>query len=654
MKNVNASWVEAIAAKAGVGVTEVQAVLDKHRITASPVLPSPRRLKLQRIAFSGVKDGTEVDGPFEFAWDDLEHGLWALLSDRNLRGKSSVLEVVHWLLRGRPTSNLQQDIRRWIHKASVRFSLDDIVHEVDVDARGETRGTLIRMGRSGAKPSKLAEFGSDVDFESVMSDFFMKAFSMDALAAWQSSSTKEDELGHAVSHGWAAFSGAMFIGTNYEALLGDLPVAIGLNPRLIQMYLGVPWVTTFAASSAAYKAAQSAIDAAARKASRDAESKNERKSDLLAQLEAKEDELRSIPSDEEVRNNLGVLNAEYAQVKRREQTATRRLENDSQAISQARALYNSDRQELQTHHESVAAGAVFRLLDPTFCPRCDTAISEQKKKRENSTHSCSVCGEHTHTDEDALAVQAELDKRVKASKAALDAAETALGAAKDVSEQLRSSALDLQTRIEHETTKLGSYERQQELKRDIAVLQGRIDEVGFSSNSAPEGVVSEDLKILAAIVSETENRVKAVRGNLLNDVSERIVHYAQQFGMRNLTNATLGANATLALVKGRTNTSYSKVTPGEKLRLKVATILAMVEVGESNGVGRHPGLLMIDSPAAQEVYQGDLDALVSGLQKVSSDIVHFQVFVAGRTSDAITQHVPNSHRREALDGGFLW
>jgi hypothetical protein len=80
----------------------------------------------------------------------------------------------------------------------------------------------------------------------------------------------------------------------------------------------------------------------------------------------------------------------------------------------------------------------------------------------------------------------------------------------------------------------------------------------------------------------------------------------------------------------------------------------MLEIGEQKGVGRHPGLLMIDSPGAQEVSQGDLDALVSGLQSVTKDIPHCQIFVAGRISEAITHHIPPSNRREALGGGFLW
>ncbi len=88
------------------------------------------------------------------------------------------------------------------------------------------------------------------------------------------------------------------------------------------------------------------------------------------------------------------------------------------------------------------------------------------------------------------------------------------------------------------------------------------------------------MKALSAILAETDSRVRAVRNDLLKDVSTRIVHYPQRFGMHTLTGATLKANAVLSLVKGGTNTFYSKVTEGEKLRLKVATILAMLEIGD--------------------------------------------------------------------------
>jgi hypothetical protein len=130
MAQPNGEWLDVIAARAGWDTSRIESALASHHIVPAPVLASPRRLMLVEIAFSGVKDGVVDDGPFEFRWDALGHGLWAMLTDRNLRGKSSIMEVVRWLLRGRPSSNLQDDVRRWIHKARLRFLLDDVNHEV--------------------------------------------------------------------------------------------------------------------------------------------------------------------------------------------------------------------------------------------------------------------------------------------------------------------------------------------------------------------------------------------------------------------------------------------------------------------------------------------------------------------------------------------
>lgn len=332
----------------------------------------------------------------------------------------------------------------------------------------------------------------------------------------------------------------------------------------------------------------------------------------------------------------------------------KRLSNEIQAEEESRLLSLADRKELQAHLDSMAAGAIFRMLDPTYCPRCDNEISEAKKKLEHSTHACSVCGEVTETDEDAEAIKGDLEQRAKASKTAYDKAAKAVSSIREQLASSKTSSNSLQAQIGAVTAQLGSYQRQQDLAREIAVLEGRLAEAKRDVFQIGADHQPDEIKALGAIVAETENRVKAIRDDLLKDVSARIVHYARLFGMHALTEASLKPQAALFLVKGGTSTSYSKVTAGEKLRLKVATILAMLEIGEQKGVGRHPGLLMIDSPGAQEVSQADLDVLISGLQSVAKDIPHCQIFVAARSSEAITNHVPSANRREALDGGFLW
>ena len=110
----------------------------------------------------------------------------------------------------------------------------------------------------------------------------------------------------------------------------------------------------------------------------------------------------------------------------------------------------------------------------------------------------------------------------------------------------------------------------------------------------------------------------------------------------------------LKLTKGGEETSYSKVTEGEKLRLKVATVLAMISVGEKKGVGRYPGLLMIDSPGAQEVASKDLEQLISGLEDLSNELEHIQVIVASISSDAILNHVDESRLKQSHADNPLW
>jgi hypothetical protein len=574
-----------------------------------------------------------------------------MLTDQNFRGKSSIMEVVRWLLRGRPSSNLQDDVRRWIHKARLRFLLDDVEHEVRIEAQDAVKGSLVRLS-SGAEELALAKFGSDREFEAVMADFFMRALSMDTITSWRDSGNP-DKSGQAVSHGWVAFSGAMFIGTNYDVLLGDMPVASGLNARMMQMYLGVPWVSTLAAAKSAQQEVQNAADLRARHRAQGQTARRDRVDLISAELEDKRRELSGLPSDQQVRDRLSSLSTAYADKKREEQAEQQRIELEAAALHQVEAAYQECRRDLLTHLDSMAAGAVFRMLDPTCCPRCDHSIPDSRKRQEKATHACAVCGESMSADVDAEVLRSELEDRVKASRAAREKLVAGLEAATTRLAGVQSALVTLQDQIDESTARLGTFARRQELLTKVAMLEGRLQEAELEPGQEDEGK-EDDLPILKAVVAETEDRVKTLREDLLKDVSARLVEYARSFGMRNLSLASLQGNANLSLVKGGVSTSYSRVTKGEKLRLKVATVLAMIEVAEKRGIGRHPGLLMIDSPAAQEVSPNDLDELVAGLQSVSESIPHIQVFVAGRTSAAITEHVPEKNRREALDEGFLW
>ncbi|HBT31890.1 MAG TPA: large ATP-binding protein [Pusillimonas sp.] len=648
-------WLQAIATRAKVDAADVEGVLSAHRIQPSPVLAEPRRLVLREIEFSGEKDGVEDAGTFEFSWTNLDHGLWAMLSEQNLRGKSTIIEIVRWMLRGRPSNNLQDDVRRWVHAVRLTFFLDSDEYEIVAKTQGEPIGSLSRIRSihiTGSEPDKtvLADFSTDDEFEAVMVDFFMRMFGMDLISTWRQ---KKEEEGQSVMHSWVAFSGAMFIGTNYDVLLGDMPVTTGLTSRLMQMYLGVPWVSTLATAKTAHHIVDQAVQGAARKNEQEHKVIEERITSINAQLIEKRAELNKIPSDEAVRKAIDADANELADVRRQERIMAEHVERSITACRELNAIHQEDRRDLQTHLDNMSATAVFRRLEPKCCPRCDHTISKMKKELEISTHSCSVCGELVTNSEDGEAIKVELQERVAASEAAVASAQTKKKDAEGELTDLRETIDLLQNRLELASKELSSSVRRQDAALAVAALEGRLEEASMSPTAHVDDR-SGELKILNAVLTETDARVKAVRDGLLADVSVRLVEYAQAFGMENLSNADLKGNASLSLVKGGVRTSYSKVTEGEKLRLKVATVLAMIEISEERGIGRHPGLLMIDSPAAQEVSPDDVDQLVAGLRSVFTKLPHFQVFVAGISSKSITDHIPEANRREVVGDAFLW
>lgn len=648
--NINGStdWITSIALRSSASPEAIHSILIDKGIHPAPVAGSPRRLLIKRIAFSGVKTGVRNAGPFEFEWSDLSCGLWAAMTDNNLRGKSTVLHMILWLLRGRPPMKFQDDVKGWLSHASLSFTLDQDEYEVSIETTPQASGRLVRRG--SPSDHSMAHFHDDNEFEAVMADFFLRELSLGIVTNWVTAPNGEG--GRAVVHGWPALSGALFIGTDYSSLLGDIPPSTGLPLRLLQMYLGLPWISTLTAAKAAQSGAKRELDALeirkrAGQAARDA-----RMAMIGRELNEKRSELAGMPKDSDIRAKLDQLGSTYIQLKSDEFVLLERLSRIELSISQAEVSYASDRQELAAHIDAVAAGAVFRMLDPSCCPRCETRIQEDRKKSEKLTQACSVCGESISEGIAENATLCGLEAAVGASRSALKSARSLKLSCEEQLKNVRQLIEENRDATDTLSKSMATVGARYSLETQILVLEGRLNEASYEGD--PTGDAESQSHIVDAIVVETEQRVKSRQAALLGEVSKRITVYAQRFGMEALSSASLKANLNLILEKGGQKTSYSKVTPGEMLRLKVATVLAMISVAEEMGVGRHPGLLMIDSPGAQEVSPKDLAALVTGLDGVAHEFKHLQLFVAALASEAITSHVATERTLHAHDDAFLW
>ncbi|MHA3700902.1 hypothetical protein ACXR2U_01855 [Jatrophihabitans sp. YIM 134969] len=139
----------------------------------------------------------------------------------------------------------------------------------------------------------------------------------------------------------------------------------------------------------------------------------------------------------------------------------------------------------------------------------------------------------------------------------------------------------------------------------------------------------------------------------METLSTRITDLARSFGMSNLTAVSLDGGARMKVTTGGQDTSFSKCERGEMLRLKVATAIALIEQAHASGVGRHPGLLFVDSPGSEEMDDDDFDTMIGSLNEAAtaSDI---QVVVATRHVNSLVELLDTPRLRIARGTAFVW
>ncbi|MFD1034095.1 hypothetical protein ACFQ15_05465 [Sphingomonas hankookensis] len=143
-------------------------------------------------------------------------------------------------------------------------------------------------------------------------------------------------------------------------------------------------------------------------------------------------------------------------------------------------------------------------------------------------------------------------------------------------------------------------------------------------------------------------------GSSLDRLNTEILALARQLGVPMLEEVNLNTNASLRLTKGGEPTTFSAVTAGERLRLRIATAVALLRVGQERGLGRHPGLLIVDSPAAEEVSPNDLTAVLCELQTIAQETEGLQIIIGSANARAIVAQLGEQWCRSAMGDDYLW
>ena len=648
------SFPDAVAERSGHAVADVTRVLAEARVPTSDTVGAPHRLRVTRLAFTGKKAGLltdDIDFDQEFS-----SGLWALTSQRNDAGKTSILEIIMWCLRGHP-KKLQDDVRAWLHNVRLEGTVDDDPFIVEFDVtEGIPTGSL-------TCGTDVRPFASDAAFADTLSQFMMERLGFDTFQLWV-------EGQGVATHRWPSYSTVLYLPREAEgAVIGDM-AGNGVAQRLVQLFVGIRWARTYSACQAALRQAQSAA------ANRDEEQETLQRV-ASSTVTAKRSELDTVkikraalpnelPSEADIaaaNANWMALITQHAKVV----SSHHEAERDAKA-AQRRAT--RERKRLTDITEAALARRLFHGLDPAKCPRCSTEIGPDRKEAEKVNHACAVCDRELDLDLDVEIDDAPIDaeeadeagssetlQQLVADLEALAAAEkqTVAILAGQVT-TLAKQVTAAETLVERYSSMGAQVDQRRALETQAAALEAVIAELRNLTGDAPEPPPPPEdhakLEILQAAMSEAKARRDAGFSAVVDEVNAAILDLARRFGFATLEETKLNLAAQLRLVKGGAATSFSHQTPGEKLRLRIAVVVALLRVAHKFGVGRHPGLLLIDSIGAEETEPGNLAEFMRELGAVTSEL-GIQTIVASARPEILT-HVPANQQLSVTGSGYLW
>lgn len=641
---------EAVAAKAKVTAATVDLVLDDVGAKDEHVSRRADHLAIRRLMFSGAKNASGYDdGPYTFEWKDLGPGLFAALSDgRNQVGKSTILEVMLWGLRGTPRS-LKPEVRSWIDTVELEFTIGAYRYCINyTDFEAVPRGKLVLQSPGPARILKT--FEGDEKFESVMGDLMMERFALQPIPNVSHGGEEANEY----VHSWSAYAASMFIEGSHPAILGDVTVG-ALWWRMLHLFVGMPYAALHMALRNAVTLEQAQRDGAA-----GAKAKQDNYSAELRRAEADrkplEERLKKLSAGALELDEIDALSARHAQLSWEGAELQAKVAQTERNVAALRQEKDEARATQRRLNDGAASKRIFAGLKPVCCPRCAESIPDSRSLNEESAGRCAVCDRATLQDD----TEALNDAIIAAGErvASLASAEST---ARAMMETLRGQAQALEDQRSQTAQKLKAYDEQaaklrerREVEGQLLKLAGAIEQLRALMTKSRADRPSEDrLRIIRSAESIAETRMKDASADLFRDLETEVVDVARRFGFRGLQAISIKGNKIQLTVSG-VGSSYSKQTAGQRLRLRIALVIAMIRMAHRSGYGNHPGLLLIDSPGSEELSDEDLVAMIEEIRLVTNETPNLQIFLASARAGILAPTIDAKHVRLPAVGGAMF
>jgi hypothetical protein len=454
-----------------------------------------------------------------------------------------------------------------------------------------------------------------------------------------------------------------------------------LSVRLMQMFIGTDWVPVLATAStvAGSLEAQQKVAAERKKTATDA--LEGARADAQNAVKAVKAKIATLPKGTPDPAKLAQTNARLGDLVRQMHTLETQLLSQSVAADTVRQQLKAAKARHHTEYEHALLTKFFHQMEPTVCPRCTAGVTDERRAAEPDEHKCSVCTSDLNlealkanvvvadsVDEAVATALVEATAAVSDEATEEPAPRTEIEALEEADERVEAVMAELRKQIDElqvthdglvaETTLDATLAQAVEDRRLLDIELARAEGAAQALAAPVAPVDPSPVDPVQFAVAEAAEKVLSgwVKGHqdpLLAKISSEIERLVVNFGADSLSNIRLDGAANMSLRQNGDPSTYGQVTPGEQLRLKIATVIALIKHGYGEGIGRHPGFLLLDSPAAEEMPDGDLATMVSALLEVAEE-APMQIIVATRSTGPLVELLPEEYRLIAEGDNFVW
>lgn len=645
-----------------------------------------KSLVLNRLIFSGQKnDKTEFNYDQRFY---LGINIW--IAD-NFKGKSTIFKIIKFALTGHESYKpdiknwLSEIILEFqIGKAIYTIHIDKTgisrgaLYSFGIDKFQQLRDN---QQLETIEKDKEFEFKSKSNLEEHMQEFFFDHFTYYSLKYTQKSSVKEDHSLKTANLSWKSYFKSIYLeSSNYEYLFFDDEGKGSQGRKIFEMILGLP--LTYPINMLTVRKDRTSEEIGRLKLTDETKqrTKKSEKEEIEKRYAIVTKDLQELKESGKIRFDDKPLIEEYNQIQERVnesrkkgravneayqtennkidplESEIRNLESDEEKIKTEINRLTKQELNVELYQE---AGSFFSNLDIKVCPHCEVEVAENRKEKERQNHECSLCGE---TSTQQRVEEAELQTKLAKVKEEREGHQKKLGQLRNTIEKQRKKAQDLRASVtslynkvvavpssEADAKRLKEIEAQieeinkerksqqkliekeKELIQEEAVLKFRLDEINKEKQSdSSEEIVKLNLRnaVLSYALEALQQKRSKLNRDVISKLETLILNEIHAFGLHSINGIKINEKYDLEFTQNEVVERFGDLAEGEKLRVKLAFYLSLIQLDIEHQLGRHPRFLIFDSPGSEEMIEEHLHGLSDILKSVNERFEEeLQIFV---------------------------